>query len=241
MKKSKSLVAIFLISILIISVGFMIQKQKNSFSKITISQQSNVNKETNTPTAAFFYRYFFSLSDDFITQPMTFSSYTRFSEKTTLLENNSRTEIFRYIQANPGVQFRAICSSLGLSIGVVQFHLAVLHRNGLIKWMYIGRYKRFFAAAGKFSRKEMEIIARLKLETVKNILKTLLKEKIVVHHELAIKLQISSQGLTWQINRLQNTGLIKENRKGLNVSYSLNTSNIIALTYALNLVEKISE
>lgn len=55
MKKSKSSVAIFLIGILIISVGFMIQKHKNSFSTLATSQQSNLTEETSMLTVAFFF------------------------------------------------------------------------------------------------------------------------------------------------------------------------------------------
>lgn len=240
MKISKSLLTICLIGILLISVGVMIQKQKNALSTLSTIQESTITDKAHILAMPIFSRSIFESPDDLLILPIVVPSYSGVSEKATLLENTSRTEILRYIQANPGVQFRAICSSLGLSIGVVQFHLAVLQKNGLIKSICIGKYKRFFAA-GKFSRKEMQTISTLKLETVKNILKTLLERKKVAHHELAIKLCISSQGLTWQMNRLQETGLIREDRKGLNVSYSLNASSIVSIIQAMSFVENTAD
>ena len=236
MKISKSLLTICLIGILIISVGVMIQKQKNALLTMSSIQENPIRDQAHSLTMPIFSISIFESQDNLLILPTVVPSYSGISEKATLLENTSRTEILRYIQANPGVQFRAICSSLGLSIGVVQFHLAVLQKNGLIKSICIGKYKRFFAA-GKFSRKEMQTIATLKLETVKNILKTLLEHKQVAHHDLATKLCISSQGLTWQMNRLQDTGLIREVRNGLNVSYSLSASSVVAVIYAMSFVE----
>ncbi len=240
MKISKSLLTICLIGILIISVGVMIQKQKNALLTWSTIQGNPIKNKADSLPMPIFSRSIFESPDDLLILPIVVPSYSGVSEKATLLENTSRTEILRYIQANPGVQFRAICSSLGLSIGVVQFHLAVLQKNGLIKSIYIGKYKRFFAA-GKFSRKEMQTISTLKLETVKNILKTLLEHKQVAHHDLATKLCISSQGLTWQMNRLQETGLIQENRNGLNVSYSLNASIIVSIIHAISFVENTTD
>lgn len=240
MKVNISLITICLIIILIVSFGVIIQKQKEAFLKATASRENDSYDKSHPLKIFFFSINYFSPAENIAVLPAYFPLYSGVSEKTTFIENTSRTEILRYIQVNPGVQFRAICSSLGLSIGVVQFHLAVLQKNGLIKAILIGKYKRFFAS-GKFSRKEMEIIATLKLETVKKIIKTLLERKTVPHHELATKLHISSQGLTWQINRLQQTGLISENRNGLKVSYSLKGSSIAPLIYAMHFVENINE
>jgi hypothetical protein len=53
-----------------------------------------------------------------------------------------------------------------------------------------------------------------------NIFKALLEGKRLSHHELAMHVSISSQGLTWQMNRLRETGLIAETRNGLTVTYA---------------------
>jgi predicted transcriptional regulator len=83
----------------------------------------------------------------------------------------------------------------------------------------------------------METIATVKLNTVRNILKALLEGKRVSHHELAVQVSISSQGLTWQMNRLRETGLIRENRNGLNVTYAIGQTYVPLVTQAIAITE----
>jgi len=158
-----------------------------------------------------------------------------FEEKVSLPENITRTEILNFIAENPGVQFRAICAGLGLSIGVVQFHVGQLLKNGLINSNRKGRYKRFFT--GNFSRAEIEAISVARLGRVRCILKALLEGKALSHHELAKRVCISSQGLTWQMNRLQETGFVEETREGLKVTYTLKKDWAALVSHAVWLIE----
>jgi len=144
-------------------------------------------------------------------------------ESSVSLINNSTTriEVYDFIVANPGVQFRGICSGLSIAIGTAEFHLGVLKKAGLISFLRDGKYKRFFASK-KFSMKEMKLISLLRHETIREIIKKLDSEKIVPHKKLASHLCITSQGLTWQINRLRKEGIVEQNNDGIKVSYSLN-------------------
>ena len=236
MKLKKGLLGLTLALVILFSVAGLLQKQKDNDTALQASTQASLAKKLNIGEMHSAANYL-SQRFDFLTFWTAGVSQNVVAEKTPLPDNCTRTEIYDFISANPGVQFRAICGGLGLSIGVVQFHLAQLQKNGLITSLRKGRYKRFFAAAGKFSNREMETIATVKLSTVRNILKTLLEGKQVSHHELAAQMSISSQGLTWQINRLRETGLIQENRSGLNVTYAIGQTYIPLLTYAMAITE----
>ena len=85
---------------------------------------------------------------------------------------------------------------------------------------------------------EMEAIAALKLDTVKNILKALLEGKTVSHHDLAKKLSISSQGLTWQMNRLRETGMIQQNKNGLTVTYAIDANYVSVIAKGVATLEE---
>jgi predicted transcriptional regulator len=158
-------------------------------------------------------------------------------EPVPALNNSTRIEIYGFIKANPGVQFRGICSQLGLSIGLAQFHLGVLKKAGLISFIRDGRYKRYFESK-KFSQKEMEIVSLLRHETVRSILKAMLIRKEMSHGELACQLSITSQGLTWQMNRLKKMGVVQNSKDGMKVIYSLEDPYTPALTEIMNLVEE---
>jgi predicted transcriptional regulator len=83
----------------------------------------------------------------------------------------------------------------------------------------------------------METIAALRLQTVRSILKVLLEGKRVSHHQLAVQVSISSQGLTWQMNRLKASGLVVETRSGLNVAYALKPNCVQLVSETASLVD----
>jgi DNA-binding transcriptional ArsR family regulator len=151
--------------------------------------------------------------------------------------NSTRTEIYAFIKDNPGVQFRGICSGLGISVGLAQYHLGVLVKSGLVSFIRDGRYKRFFASK-KFSRKEMLTISLLRHRTARKILEVLLNKKRLSHGELAGEVAITSQALTWQMKHLGETKFITQTDEGLRVIYSLDENSTSLLTRYLVLVEE---
>lgn len=143
-----------------------------------------------------------------------------FQEDSTFLNQSTRMEIYDFVKNNPGIHFRGICNILALPIGVVQYHLGLLTSAGLLSVRRDGRYKRFFDSK-KFGEDEMKIISLLRHETVGKILSILLEKRSVSHKDLSSKLGISSQALTWQINRLKKAGLIDFVTEGMKIRYLL--------------------
>src|SRR3989304_9213559 len=230
LRLSKGLAALFLIFIITISFAGLIEKQKIA---VSLSKPSQWASES-----AF----------DLLTFPTTPNSLQCFvtpvvsdvriaEAPSSVLSNATRVEIYDFIKANPGIQFRGICSQLGLSIGLAQFHLGVLKKAGLISFFRDGRYKRFFESK-RFSNKEIKILSLLRHDTAKNILTTMLGRKSISHSELAHELSVTSQGLTWQMNRLKKDGVIQESKEGMKVIYSLEEAYAPMLTEIINLVEQ---
>jgi DNA-binding transcriptional ArsR family regulator len=153
------------------------------------------------------------------------------------LNNSTRAEIYDFVKANPGANFRAICNGLGLSIGLAQFHLGVLTRAGLVSFFRDGKYKRFFQS-NRFSKKQIKIMSLLRHKTAGDILRNILERKQVSHSELAHELSVTSQGLTWQMNRLEKEGIVQENKQGMKVIYSLETTYAPVVTEMMAFVEK---
>ena len=162
-----------------------------------------------------------------------------FKESPVSVINNSTTrlDVYDFIASNPGVQFRGICAGLSIAIGTAEFHLGVLKRAGLISFVRDGKYKRFFISK-KFSLKQMKLISLLRHETIKEIIKKIMVEKTVPHSKLASHLCITSQGLTWQINRLRDEGIIKKTSNVIKITYSLNETYIQMLPELLCLIEQ---
>jgi len=149
------------------------------------------------------------------------------SNSTPPLNQPTRIEINNFIKSNPGVHFRGICDSLGLSVGVVQYHIGVLERAGFITGYTDGQNKRFFEHT--FTQTDMKLISLVRHETTAKILTTLSQNGSTLHKDIARSLGVSSQALTWQMNQLKKTGLINAEKTGINVKYSLNDANAIKL------------
>jgi predicted transcriptional regulator len=235
LRLTKALVAFFLILVIAISFAALIQRQKNAIFSVTAFRGSS-------QLATFSTTYNLLTFPTFTHQLPTFLTLLILDVKVAetpapVFNNSTRVEIYDFIKANPGVQFRGICSQLGLSIGLAEFHLGVLKKAGLISFIRDGRYKRFFESK-KFSNKEMEIISLLRHNTTRSILKTMLEGKKISHSELACQLSITSQGLTWQMNRLKKDGVVQESKEGMKVIYSLEEAYAPMLTEIINLIEQ---
>ena len=62
------------------------------------------------------------------------------------LELESRRRIYDYLLANPGVHLRRIGKVLGMSTGMLSYHLTYLEREGMLKSETDGHRKRYFIA-----------------------------------------------------------------------------------------------
>jgi predicted transcriptional regulator len=149
--------------------------------------------------------------------------------------NSTRMDIYNYIDVNPGIQFRGVCAGLALPVGLVQYHLSVLVKSGLLSFVHDGKYKRFFVSK-KFSKKQIAAITMLRHKTAKRIFEVLLTKKQLSHGKLADELAISSQALTWQMKSLRNTKFVLQVNDGLKIIYSINESTMPLLETSIAIV-----
>ena len=151
-----------------------------------------------------------------------------FRDNLASLNQSTRIEIYSFVVSNPGTHFRDLCNYLNLPIGVAQYHLGLLTKAGLVSVFRDGRYKRYFESK-RFTETEMTVISILRHQTAGKILLILLENQTISHKNLSLQLKISSQALTWQINRLRETGLIQSVREGMKVKYSLSEAAVTAV------------
>jgi len=82
----------------------------------------------------------------------------------------------------------------------------------------------------------MKIISLLRHKTAGKILSILSEKQQVSHKDLASRLRISSQALTWQINRLRKMELISFVREGMKVRYFLDQENAAIVKRCLDFI-----
>ena len=149
------------------------------------------------------------------------------------LDQPTRLEIYSYIKDNPGVHFRGKCDGLGLSVGVVQYHLSVLEHAGLINAMADGQNKRYFEH-NTFRETDAKLVSLMRHNTTAKILTILAQKGPALHRDIPCCLGISSQAVTWQMNQLKNAGIISSEKVGVNVRYSLIDADVSKLIIDLN-------
>lgn len=158
-----------------------------------------------------------------VDKAVVFASFlfnSRENAASTLLNQTTRMTVFNFVKDNPGFHFRAMADCLKMPIGVLQYHLGLLVNSGLISAHSDGRYKRYFES-GKFTESEIKAISILRHKTAGKILIALVEKQTALHKELALKLGISSQALSWQMNRLKRIGVVRRKAYGLEVRYAL--------------------
>ena len=173
------------------------------------------------------------------TLPLAYGSLPRIASGSIMgqwmLNSSTRLTIYNYVSGNPGVHFRGICSGLGLTVGVVQYHLNHLTSLGLLTSRKDRRYRRYFES-GRFSETDIKVISALRNGTARKIFIILLGSPALRHADLASLLDISSQALTWQMKRLKASGLIEVESEGTRVRYSVTEENLSAITEFLSQV-----
>ncbi len=159
---------------------------------------------------------------------------TALHNKASILNQPTRLEIYTFIRDNPGVHFRGITSSLALSVGVVQYHVDVLVRAGLIKSYGDGQNTRYFAA-NCFTENEAKLIMLLRHPTARSILSLLIEDGSATHKDIAQAVGISLQALSWQMSQLRKTGFIAATKEGVNVMYVLSEKDAAKIGLFLDL------
>ncbi len=121
----------------------------------------------------------------------------------------TRAMIVQYVVLNPGAYLRELSEDLQLPMGVVQYHVNFLLKNGQIDDFRNGRYRRFFAA-GTYGELEKKVISVMRQDTPRKIITLLMdsKNSVLSHSKLAEKVGISSQDLTWHMSRLKALGIV---------------------------------
>jgi len=136
------------------------------------------------------------------------------------INSSTRSLVYSYVLRNPGVHFRGVCGGLGLSVGVIQYHLGQLASAGLLVSCRDRRYKRFFET-GRFTEEEMKVLSAMRNDTSREILSTLLEVPRMAHCELASSLGVSSPAVTWQMGRLKAINLVEAENDRRRVSYAI--------------------
>jgi len=146
-------------------------------------------------------------------------------------ESNSNTiRVLQYIEQNPASHLRQIKRELNMSMGTTQYHLNLLEKQGKVSSEKHNLHKYYFPI-GLFEQNQRDILKILNQETAREILLIILEKKNPTQTDIADTIGLSSASVNWHIKRLNQLGLILENRDGRfkRYSFGIDTKHIVSL------------
>jgi len=126
-----------------------------------------------------------------------------------VLNQFTRGEIYGFIKANPGASLTAVRENLGLSNGVVAYHLRVLLREEYVVAHREGGYKRFYPRDMQVPRKRVHF-TRLQVDIVDKVR----RHPGIGQSELAAMLSESKQVVSYNLKVLVAAGVARVEREG---------------------------
>lgn len=151
-----------------------------------------------------------------------------------------RKDIYQYISDNPGEHLAGITRHFGMSSSSARHHLDVLewsdrivsHRSGKQKHFYPNRngYRQYTSG---FEYKE--IMAALKNDTCRGMVKFLINNDRANQKMIASALQIHPSTVNWHAKRLRAAQILFKSRDGKDIHYSLNQE--LDLMKVISLIE----
>ncbi len=133
--------------------------------------------------------------------------YTRLRRE-EVLDQFLRGKIQGYVIANPGEHYNHIREVLEISNGTLAYHLRVLEREGYIRSMRDGMYKRYYPAGEKLPTKKYLNLAQ------SAILNQIRQEPGVSQTEIAERMATSVQVVNYYVQRLWRMDLLTLQKDG---------------------------
>lgn len=129
------------------------------------------------------------------------------------LELESRRRIYEFLLANPGVHLRRIGQHLGMSTGMLSYHLGILERHGLLKSEELGHRKRYFIARA-FAEAQRRILGVLREDVPRRIVLEILQHDQRTFAELQASVGVSKSTLSYHLQKLLARDILLRTKRG---------------------------
>ena len=128
------------------------------------------------------------------------------------LELESRRRIYDYLVANPGVHLRRIGQALGMSTGMLSYHLMYLEREGMLKSETDGHRKRYFIARA-FMEAQRRILGVLRQGVPRKIVVEILLHSERTFSQLREATGVSKSTLSYHLQKMMARDLLLRYRR----------------------------
>lgn len=146
------------------------------------------------------------------------SLYARLS-RSKVLDHETRQQIHAFLQAHPGACMSEIRAALATSESNTRHHLRVLESNGLVLPEKSGRRRCYFVAQEGLSARARTASAALASPAANRVYRAIRDRPGVRQKDLAAGLGISRTSVIFQVRRLQEAGVVSQEKRGREAVY----------------------
>jgi predicted transcriptional regulator len=135
-----------------------------------------------------------------------------------VLDLEMRRRLFATVQAYPGLHVRELARQLDTSMALVEYHLALLHQNGLVAYERTEGFLRVFPAPAegrRFTPTERQRLGLLRAKVPLRITLFLLdREAPTSHKSICEGLGMGKSALSFHLRKLEAAGVVRKTPDG---------------------------
>ena len=140
---------------------------------------------------------------------VVFPLYSRL-KKEEVLDHFVRGQIYGYVMSHPGEHYNSVRDALKVTNGTLAHHLRTLEMQGFIKADRDGVYKRFYPVEMQIPRDRGIRLSDLQ----HNILGLIRGDGGPTQQQIAVRLAVSQQTVSYNLRHLSREGLVRMEQDG---------------------------
>lgn len=138
-----------------------------------------------------------------------------------VLENPRRLEILNFIKVNPGLHFRELLRKMSVARGTLDYHVKRMESDGLLKTIPERGRIHYFTADSQYSTEEETLIIAMENDSLRRIVVQIYQNQGARTDELAERSGFSKATVYLHVKHLENLGIVRSERVGRYVWYTL--------------------
>lgn len=152
-----------------------------------------------------------------------------------ILENATRTSIFKIVQANPGTHIRELCQKIEANNSVVRSHVKVLEAFNYLRRKNYLNPKITLLFTKEFPEKYDDFFVIWKNETARQMIQLLLHEKLNIS-ELSLRLNVHHSTIQYHLEKLSSFNLVLKLQDGQSTKFAFNNEKLKELDEFLAII-----
>ena len=140
--------------------------------------------------------------------------------------NSVQDKILKYVNEIPGIRYRELLRMIGVSNGVLSYHLRFLDNTGKIRVNRVNkRVTRYFSY--DVSAHESYVIGLLRQETTRKIIMYILEKETCGFSDIILHTRKVASTISWHMARLKAANIIKVRKQNEYIYYEIGMDRLI--------------